>query len=283
MIQKGLRKMKRKNPAVLAWMFIAAVLCFSSTAIAQVSPAGDEGAKTWDLVISGVKKGAAYLTFYADGTIYGYALVTPTPLSKKGVTATLGCGDLAGEWGFDSRGRVVGYLNNHPASEARLDVSHFTAKVSQNSMSLKGHALEGGIKLNGVPAPAVPDLSGVWTLTVKKLEGEKKTTSVGMVTAIPFDGNLFYLEGAGANMCVTGWGMISYNNTFSVSISEAVTPDTGFCADVPAGSGTGIAAVGTVDLGKGHAKGLKGAQETDAQAEKRAKILVDVLMNRSDF
>jgi hypothetical protein len=150
-------------------------------------------------------------------------------------------------------------------------------------MSLKGSVLEGSIKFNGVPARAVPDLSGVWTLTVKKLEGEKKTTNVDMVTAIPFDGNLFYLEGAGANMCVTGWGMISYNNTFSVSISEAVTPDTGFCADVPAGSGNGIAAVGTVDLGKDRAKGLKGAQETDAQVEKRARILVDVLMNRSDF
>jgi hypothetical protein len=276
-------KMRRKKLAVIAGVFIAAVLCFGNTATAQVSPAGGDGIKTWDLVITGVKKGSAYLTFYADGTIAGYALVTPTPLSKKGVEASLGCTDVQGEWGFDSRGKIVGYLNNHPASEARLDIRSFTANVSENKMTLKGSAAEGGLKFSGVPAGEVPDLTGLWTLTVKKLEGEKKTANIEMVTAYPFDGNLFYLEGAGANMCVSGWGMVSYNKTFSISINEAKAPESGICADVEVGSGTGIAAVGTVDLGKGRATRLKGTQETGESTAKGIKILMDVFMNNTNL
>src|SRR6266446_995219 len=106
----------------------ALLLFVSLTAItlAQPSPVGN----TWDCVMSGDRGGNAFLTFNDDGTFEGFEIIVPNPpvsirpsliqwdVGSNGLgvrpprtnaPTIFGSLPVTGPWGFDSKGRIIGF------------------------------------------------------------------------------------------------------------------------------------------------------------------------------
>ena len=116
----------RKTPLPLGLVLGAALLCgLASGARAQNDPSGD-----WDCVISGHQQGVAFLTFNKDTTITGFEVITsytpPESSDGRGLSFNddrnrvsggsttnhylLGLFPITGNWGFDSKGRTIGFI-----------------------------------------------------------------------------------------------------------------------------------------------------------------------------
>jgi hypothetical protein len=114
---------RRNLPAALA-----ALLLFGAHAIAQLQPKSPAG--TWDCTISGARSGVSYVTFTSDGRFYGTEILVPKvaqpprqplvftiPTTGLGVRppatnapSISGAFYFAGSWGFDAKGRTIGYF-----------------------------------------------------------------------------------------------------------------------------------------------------------------------------
>ena len=112
---------------------LGTLLLLSAVASGQAQSNSPVGT-VWDCVISGKRNGIAYLTFSTDGggTLSGYEILVPTrPISARTVLVTdsLGSNGLGvrpapasgttniygffpvnGSWGFDSKGRLIGFF-----------------------------------------------------------------------------------------------------------------------------------------------------------------------------
>jgi hypothetical protein len=121
-----LKRGGRNTPLPLGLILGAALFCgLASGARAQNDPSGD-----WDCVISGNQQGVAFLTFNKDTTITGFEVITSyTPpespdgrglgfnndrndVSSGSTTnhVLVGLFPITGNWGFDSKGRTIGFI-----------------------------------------------------------------------------------------------------------------------------------------------------------------------------
>jgi len=152
----------------------AAVLLWgaSASALAQNSPVG-----SWDLVLSGHEQGLAQITFNADFTLDGFEIMTTIPRNSKVnlrgssgrvpittntiiiVSNIIARATLNGFWAFDSRGNVIGLINE-VAPPLAFSVS-FRAVVRPGvRISMGGTRAGGRVSYRGVPLNALVDMSG---------------------------------------------------------------------------------------------------------------------------
>jgi hypothetical protein len=126
-------KTKLTIPAGIARMAMSAALLLVGYpgAVSQAAPASPVG--SWDYVISGSRQGLAVITFNNDFTFDGYEIVvpksqattstnprggpadanrtgTPNTNSASGLSNIFGGGAISGPWGYDSKGRVIGFF-----------------------------------------------------------------------------------------------------------------------------------------------------------------------------
>ena len=257
-------KIRKRQLGLMFLVAVAAIFSLGGTAASATwtSPTGE-----WDFTVTGAKKGSAYLSFNSDQTIAGYILVVPSPGNKGGKdhVSTFGFAFLTGQWQFDSRGQIVGFLNNDPSTEVRLDTTSFTGKVKKNGVgfTITGVTEDGKLTFTGVPFQTLTPLPTVWTIQ-KKAKKRLIFTEIFDAqpdTTVP-DHNLYDLFGEGANLCIYGHGVLSKSNNFNVSFVEYPKPDSSDCSDINPATATGVgsAGVGKINLNTGKAT-LTGAQE----------------------
>lgn len=230
---------------------------FASLARAASSPVG-----TWDFVISGNRRcGTAYMEFDADGSIIGQELFAylPKPAQRTdpnprlhtltgtdprtgeltgshGVVGTnsFGGGSLAGLWGFDERGRTVGFLERYHVevdsivtnvvttnmgvavtNSATVTVTNtitnslsFTATVQPGKrMTLLQTDAEGRHTYIGLPFVTVSNLTGSY-IAVGTYDGVQRVEFFDLDADV-FPPNTFDLMGGGAGYIYGGGAMLS--------------------------------------------------------------------------
>jgi PKD repeat protein len=116
---------------------------------AKNSPLG-----SWEVTVSGVDKGAQFLTFNDDFTASGFGI----RLKKFGLD------DVSGDWIFNPKGQVTG-----PFLEQTLGATNWSGTLLGTVKSLKSvsgtvpTAALGSFRWKGIPATTFRDLSGTWT------------------------------------------------------------------------------------------------------------------------
>ena len=257
-------RFRGKQLRLMLWVAVVATFFLGGTAAsaAYTSPTGE-----WDFTVTGAKQGSAYLSFNSDQTITGYILVIPSRGNKGGKdhSRSFGFALLAGQWQFDHRGQVVGFLNNDASHQVRLDITSFLGRLKKDGkgFTITGQTEDGRVTLNGVPFQTLPPLSTVWTIQKKVKKSLIFTEIFDVQPDTTLQGyNLYDLYGEGADICIYGYGVLSKSNNLNIAFKEFPKPDTNDCSDIDSATATGIlsAGVGKINLSTGRAS-LTGYQE----------------------
>lgn len=266
---------------------LAIVLLFllaTAAAIAQSQPKSPVG--TWDCVLSGARGGVAYLTFSGDengGTVTGLEIVVPKSSSQPHASlvatiATSGLGQrlpatnqpsasvagslpVAGQWGFDIKGRTIGFFTEivpplvrvicstipviiTNAQTLAVETNFFTSCVTNfsqvgltNPVSFVGSVVPGkrlslvagsplgSVTFRGAPAVDLTDVSGSWF----GLESGNGGSAFEFftLTPIPDFPNAYTVDGLGPNY--------SYNDGLALLSSQKIIA---FALDIIDGSGS---------------------------------------------
>jgi len=207
-----------------------------TTAAAFDSPVGD-----WDFSFSGSEKGVAQVTFAGDFTLTGFEILMPgkpkpnnssVDVNPRGGPSTgvdprtgqpeVGSGTntvyswggvlVAGFWGYDERGKIVGAVT-YTSSSSTNGMSFVGSVVQGRRMTLKASDDTGKMIYSGVPRVVLPDISGDYTATGKK--GRTKLT--GLLSITPSgDPNLYEIEVRGPGYTGTGIGMLTSNKKLGI-------------------------------------------------------------------
>ena len=259
----------------LAALTAAGLLLSSSNTRAQAnSPAGD-----WDITSSGKEIGQVVLTFVQDsaagGSLSGFKIVRPTqkkstkpevdprhpagepgrngfetPSVPKASTNFLGSAGIDGLWGFDTSGKIIGFLNQvseheiKPVEEISTNVvdgfiiltTNIVLKgvTTTNAVSFRGtvkpgsritiytYGPQGNNTLTGKPRSDVGDQSGSYYAVGKRGSlnfVEFLSMEVGFVPT-------FYdADGVGAGYNFTGQALVSNQKKIAVlTLSEEGVP-----------------------------------------------------------
>lgn len=249
--------MGKKLPNAAA--FVAAFLLFGYAvfAHAQESPVG-----TWDFHIGGVNLGSAVFTFNDDFTLDGYSVTKPNPHPGPAAASTIVFGYLpfTGTWVYDpdKPNGIIGFFASVDEEEGDPEINaSFKAKVRAGAkISMEAKSTNGPLRLSGVPAVPLEDISGTWAAKIgKKKEDEKEFTFITeLFTLTPtILLNLYNLVGEGPDFTTTGVVLLSRDNRYGL-VSEEFAPDE------EEGPVRGL--IGTVNLGKGKAR-LTGEDDQD--------------------
>jgi hypothetical protein len=257
--------MRRKSLVAAAWLVLALLPGFVDFSIAQVSPAGESGEMTWDVSIKGSNKGSGYLTFDDFGNVSGNILVVPMPTERQLDVVSFGHYTMEGIWNFNQKGDIVGFLMCATDADPRLDIYSFKGKVKGNKITLNANATNGKLTLQGGPAAALDDFTGIWTVKVNVIQGEKSESYIQILKALPRLENLntYDLFGVAADKCLFGTGMLGIGNRIGMVVSEYEMPDPGeTCEDLDptTSEGLGRGAVGLLNSTKTQAR-MKGSEE----------------------
>jgi len=135
--------MKPKYLFILITLFVVAS---GTTAGAQGlnSPVG-----TWEITVSGKDKGNAFMTFNADSTLSGYAITV----------SSFGLLIFDGTWSYDGTGRIVGSFTAQVNGQSSL-VNFIGTVKNGTKLQLSALGGNGSVKLKGIPAGALPNLTG---------------------------------------------------------------------------------------------------------------------------
>lgn len=252
----------------VTWLLCAmALLLCGEVAVAAtyVSPVG-----TWDFTVSGCKTGAANLIFNNDYTVTGFTVVVPGAKDKGGTdgVAEFGYAVFSGQWYFNQKGQVAGYLQNPASYSTRLDIDSFVGKVSSDrkSFTFTGSNEDGNLKFTGVPFKQLAFLPT--TVSLQKTMKRRPTfTELFSVEAVPDgNGNLYQLnpapDNSAANLCVEGVALLSRANNLTLALYEYKMPTSGDCNDITSSTKTsvGSAATGRLNL-KTNIGTLKGVEQ----------------------
>lgn len=197
-----------------------ALLLLGLTAMGQAAPKSPVG--TWDVVMSGVREGLAVMTFYANDTFDITEILVPkqtvfsmpdnnqrnagdtgrgiTPVGTNSTSSLpphinlYGEGTMHGQWGFDGRGRVIGYY--YEANDTVTNQLSFVGTVVPNKrLSLLVSSPSGKITYSGVPDVQLPDLSGNYYGIER--DGYLWYTEFFTLSPMPLSPNVYALQGAG--------------------------------------------------------------------------------------
>ncbi len=271
--------MRKKELIAIVWLAVAAIFCSGSAANGGNSPAGPDGAMTWDCSVTGANKGSAYLTFYGDYYVDGYMLVAPSPKKDSPSEITFGFTTVEGYWEYDSFGQAVGFLQSPPGTEERLDTMSFQATVNKrgDKITIKGRSTtNGALTFKGVVAEPLADISGRWTIRKDVFKDDKKTEYIQIFDVLNDTGllNVYSFYGKAANLCVFGLAQLSKGNRLGVVVQEYELPESGFCEDISADTkyDTYSAAVGKINLQTSQAR-MSGDEEGDLDNSVKVRVL----------
>ena len=200
----------KKHPLIkrLSLAAASALALLAGTTPPAQGAAFDSPVGQWDFTLSGKARGNAQIVFNADGTIDGYVqrytnkkLPKTNPrgpsddgtrnvLSTNTVSITNLSGDatIDGHWGFDERGKILGYLNEHSfeGTNATTDSITFNGVVTAPTrVTLQGRSSVGKITYSGIPDGPLLNIGAVFTATGKR----GKTQVVEFFTLTSMGGN----------------------------------------------------------------------------------------------
>ena len=214
-------------------------LMIGGSAVSTVAAAFDSPVGVWDFSISGSEKGVARIRFLNDFTLAGYEILMPgkpltdssrdtnprggptsgsdprtgQPEGGSGTNTFLyGGAGVDGFWGFDEKGKVVGAVTS--TSEISTNGMSFVGTVAQGArMTLRAYDDSGRMMWRGVPASALPDISGDCTVTGKK--GPSLLTGILSLspTGIP---NYYDVVIHGPGYDGTGKALLTSNNKLGI-------------------------------------------------------------------
>jgi len=238
---------RRLRPALAGGSAALLLAGATFTSQAQNSPVG-----TWDILMTGVRQGNMYLTFTDDGggTVTGGEIIVPQAPSAasfsgrniggdagRGNTTTTPIGGgtnfygffpVNGQWGFDSRGRVVGYYDEVAAMSESPPVLFtngvgFIGTVSLNGhITLITHTSLGTFNLRGVPAVTLPDISGSW-YGIKRQQGITDVEFFDLSPSADFPNTYNVTGGGGPGYSFSGRAMLSAQKKLGIAFTEFVS------------------------------------------------------------
>jgi hypothetical protein len=254
-------------------------------AVAQVSPVGD-----WDFVISGGKRGVAFITFSNDFSLSGYQITAPLAAKsssvsinprtgrpdQSGVNPRTGVGPTAtntvtevtnsfggaliwGNWALEAPGRIIGVYNELTSTIGQngglaTNGVGFRGVVRTGRMTLSRASDAGKLTLTGVPFTGVPDISasyyGVGTKG-KGLFAQFFTLS----PALDFPNRFVVSKGVAPGFGFEGSALLSVQNQLAVLFLQ--TDTNGVTSSL-------TALVGPINPGKGTAT-LRGSDGSPFQ------------------
>jgi len=196
--------------------------------------------------MSGARQGVAYLTFASDGSVSGGEIVVPSPsggytgrnvggdIGRNNNTTTLATTNLygycpvSGPWGFDSRGRVIGFyqeivmMSETPPTFFTNGVSFIGPAVPGRRMTLMAQSPMGPVTMHGIPAVTLPDISGSWY----GIKRQGKVSAVEFFTLSPVGDlpNTYEVVGTGPGYSYpNGTAMLSSQNKFAMGFDEVIS------------------------------------------------------------
>jgi hypothetical protein len=198
---------------------------FAPLGMAQPSPVGP-----WDLVLSGVQRGTAQITFSNNFTLGGFEIITVPPRHRDSVedldprnptgdgerTPPISNGDttivhwygaasLQGSWTWDAKGNVIGVLNEF--GPAVTNGINFKAVVRPGVRITINATREGrAFTYKGIPLVAQASLAGNYYAT----GGREKIPFTEILTFTPgTDLNSYDVVGTGPAYTFTGTALVS--------------------------------------------------------------------------
>ncbi len=218
----------------------SALLLLGFAASGQVVPKSPVG--TWNCVMSGAREGLAIITIFEDGNFTADEILVPKkpristagsdPRGSTGrtpdvtstnsvlpsVTDIYGAEHPNGRWGFDSRGRVMGYFYEITRPEYATNSDDVvTATAVTNAISFVGSVVpgrrltllastpSGKVNLRGVPDMPVADASGSWS--GEKRAGQLRYNEFFTLTRVSPDANVYMVQGDGPGYAYSGIAM----------------------------------------------------------------------------
>jgi len=228
----------RRFAAAVFTTAAASLLYLADLANAQPSPVLSTGIGTWDMVISGQRRGTAQVQFFNDFTLLGYQLTTLPPLKSPDIdprtglpesagndllnrTNVVGEAILSGVWSFNLAGSVIGsYVEIIAISEGgtnRIVENGYSFSASVNPqraivVSAKGPA--GNVKMRCKPTIPLNDLSLAPYYGTAKADNQSFTEFFTLMpTATP---NVYDVSGSGPTYSYSGTAMLIRQGNLSM-------------------------------------------------------------------
>ena len=246
-----------------------------------VSPAGAQFLSpvgTWDFVESGSRDGLAYITFSSDFSFFGYEVLTTTrihggsgisesrgltgddtrngpttPPVSAGGTNVFGFLPITGTWGYDVKGRVIGFFpeafdgscstntvissvtetnggvitttfstNTVVDCSGRTNGVNFVGKVTPNKRFTLASTTAGGkVTFRGVPFVTLTDISGPWY--GNKISSGQASTEFFSLSPSDLLPNMYFVDGSGAGYSYSGNAILSSQKKLAIVSSAGET------------------------------------------------------------